>query len=85
MVINPEAIERCCQDFAGRLSKSDILIKNKHSLSQRGGRNASRGRGEGGLFPYTSDGSAARKTSKNIPKRYQNVLLWVWSKKRYLF
>ena len=50
MVFNPGGVERSCQDFVGRLIKSDILIKNKHNLSQRGGRNASRGRREGG-FP----------------------------------
>ena len=64
MVFNPEAIERSCQDFVSRLIKFDILIKNKHNLSQRGSRNASRWRGMGGLFPYKSDGAAPRKTSK---------------------
>ena len=68
MVFNPEAIERSCQDFVGRLIKSDILIKNKHNLSQRGGRNASRWRRVGGLFPFISDGTAPRKTSKTSLK-----------------
>ena len=42
MVFNPEAIERSCRDFVGRLIKSDILIKNKHNLSQHGGSHALR-------------------------------------------
>ena len=69
MVFTPEAIERSCQDFVGRLIKSDILIKNKHNLSQRGSSHASRRRErEGGLFPYKSDGGAPRKTSKTSLK-----------------
>ena len=69
MVFNPEAIKRSCQDFVGRLIKSDILTKNKHNLSQqaamppKGG-----GRGGGGLFPYKSDGDAPWKTSKTSLK-----------------
>ena len=68
MVFNLEAIARSYQDFVGRLIKSDILIKNKQNLSQRGGRNASRWWGLGGLFPYKSAGGARRKTSKTSLK-----------------
>lgn len=63
-----EAVERSCQDFVGRLIKSDILIKNKHNLKHRGGSHALRRRGEGGLFPYKSDGGAPRETSKTSLK-----------------